>query len=136
MELSKSAKMSPKSYRNRTAEAFLVYSKKAFEPIGIVSRKTLAGFMKYYYLKRKMSTGEIMDLIKDKYGLEINFRIVNRWLKIAGVEGRSPHERFVLAIKKKRMDYKKRQIDYTKRHIDYKAREEKKRLKRMMANST
>ncbi len=104
------------AYR-KTSQPFLQSALDKFDSIKHSYSKDVYDFMSYYYLKKQMSTGEIRDMIYKDCVINIDPRYVRLWLQIAGIKSRGAHERYVLAIKKKRMNYERRVFDYKARAV-------------------
>ncbi|GEM_PF-3681007 len=78
---------------------------------------------KFYFLKR-MSDIEIQEMIERDAGVRFSRTAIKNWRDLCSMEARNPHQRFQLAVNKKRFDHSKvvQKIDYKARKINYRAR--------------
>ncbi|MEW6075571.1 MAG: hypothetical protein AB1530_04605 [Candidatus Omnitrophota bacterium] len=88
------------------------------------------GLIKLCYFDNKMSDIEIIETIERDTGYRFSRMAVKKWRDEFQLKARNPHERFQLAVNKKRFDHEKvaqkidynartRKIDYENRFIDY-----------------
>ena len=80
-------------------------------------------FLNEYYIKRKMSDIEILEMIEEKTGARFSRVALLKWHRNTNISTRNPHKRFDLATKKHRFKHESvaSKINYIKRsdNIDY-----------------
>lgn len=77
------------------------------------------GLIKLCYFDNKMSDIEIIEAIERDTGHRFSRMAIKKWRDIFSLKARNPHERFQLAVDKKRFDHKKvaQRINYKLRNL-------------------
>lgn len=76
-------------------------------------------FINLFYFKRKMSDIEIIELIERDTGVRFSRTALMRWRQSFALKSRNPHERFQLAVDKKRFNHQvvSKKINYRLRNL-------------------
>ena len=107
---------------NNTSKKYMFFDKIIGPFYGLTQKE----FIEKYYFENKMSDIEIVEMIERDLKYRFSRMAIQKWRAHLGLESRGHHDRFQLAVNKKRFDHHKvaKKIDYKKRteKIDYKAR--------------
>lgn len=87
-----------------------------FKQISSALSENIDDLLKRLYLDEKMSSIEISEYFESKVNVLVTPRAIQMKIKRIGIT-RSPSDRFVLAIRKKRMDYTPRKKKITSKEL-------------------